>query len=292
MVAERPLRAHLAGLDAAFEHHLRVGRHLEVDGLALDELDSLAAQEAGEHELVDVLRKGRARRVGGDRVAAQRDRDGDGALRGEPVGPAVLVHLPVHVRGARVDLLHPIHADVADARARVLREDRGEGDEGRRVAGPAVLDGQRVEVGLEHDLLADAARDRLRERVGEALQLPEALHLLHEPLRRLHLDDRLELARDRVEAGLAEGEAHAPLRAELVDEKRVRGALDVQEEERRPAPLDDAVGDLRDLEVRVDLGLDLDELPLPLEQVDPGAQIGDRHRFESIRPVGARAPAR
>ena len=39
---------------------------------------------------------------------------------------------------------------------------------------------------------------------------------------------------------------------------------------KRHAGLDDAVGDLGDLEVRVDLGLDLDQLALPLEQVDPG----------------------
>ena len=119
--------------------------------------------------------------------------------------------------------------------------------------------------------------------VGEALELAQALDLLHEPLRRLHLEHVLELARHGVEVLLPEREAHAPLRPELVDEERPLGALDVPEEERRPAGLDDAVDDLGDLEVRVDLGLDLDQLALPLEQVDPGAKIGGRHRFESIR---------
>ena len=62
-------------LDVALEHDLGVGGHLEVDRHALHELDRLAAQEAGDHQLVDVLRQRRARRVGGDRVEAERDRD-------------------------------------------------------------------------------------------------------------------------------------------------------------------------------------------------------------------------
>ena len=61
---------------------------------------------------------------------------------------------------------------------------------------------------------------RLRHRVGQTLELAEALHLLDEPLRRLHLEHVLELAARRVEALLAEGEARAPLGAELVDEER------------------------------------------------------------------------
>jgi hypothetical protein len=46
-------------------------------------------------------------------------------------------------------------------------------------------------------------------------------------------DDHLA---DRVQGGRAEGEAHAPLGAELVDEQRVLGALLVREEERAGPP--------------------------------------------------------
>ena len=56
VVAERALEGQVALLDVALEHDLRVRGHLEVDRLALDELDRLALEEAGEHELVDVLR--------------------------------------------------------------------------------------------------------------------------------------------------------------------------------------------------------------------------------------------
>ena len=81
-------------------------------------------------------------------------------------------------------------------------------------------------------------------------------------------------AADVVEPLDAEGEAHAPLGAELVDEQRVLAALRPLEEERRAAGLDGAVDDLGHLEVRIDLGRDADELALALEQRDPLAQVG------------------
>ncbi len=56
------------------------------------------------------------------------------------------------------------------------------------------------------------------------------------------------------------------------------GALRVLEQERGPAGLDDAVDDLGDLEVGVDLGRDANELALLLEKGDPLAQVGGRAR--------------
>jgi hypothetical protein len=51
-------------------------------------------------------------------------------------------------------------------------------------------------------------------------------------------------ASDAVERGRVEREAHAPLGAELVDQERVRRALDVLEEEcRRPTCLDGPIGE-------------------------------------------------
>ena len=76
----------------------------------------------------------------------------------------------------------------------------------------------------------------------------------------------LTLRADVVEPLDAEREAHAPLGAELVDQQRVARALRVLEEERRPAGLDGAVDDLRDLEVGIDLGGDAHELALALEE--------------------------
>ena len=67
------------------------------------------------------------------------------------------------------------------------------------------------------------------------------------------------------------------------------GALRVLEQERRPAGLDDAVDDLGDLEVGVDLGRDADELALLLEEGDPLAQVGGgaRHAAQSEGCRGA-----
>ena len=292
VVAERPLHPDLALLDRPLEHDLGVRRHLEVDRLRLDDLDRLAAEEAGEHQLVDVLRQRRARGVGRHRVEPERDGDRDLAVGGEVVGAPVLVDLPVHVGGARVDLLHPVHADVAAARVRVLRDHGRQRDERSRVAGPAALDRQQVEVDLvagQDDLLAGAARDGLRQRVGDRLQLLQAAHLVDEALRRLHLEHVLEPRRDVVEPLDAEREAHPPLGAELVDQQRQPRALRALEQQRGAARLHGPVDDLGDLEVGVDLGRDANELTLVLEQANPLAQVGrGGHQRESNdeRPHG------
>src|SRR5439155_15097034 len=80
VVAERPLLADLFLLDVALEHDLRARGNLDPDGYALHELDRLAAEEAGHHQLVDVLGQRRAGRVRGDRIEAERHRDLDAAV--------------------------------------------------------------------------------------------------------------------------------------------------------------------------------------------------------------------
>ena len=271
-----PFGAELVLLDVSLEHDLGVRRHLEIDGDALDELDRLAAEEPGEHQLVDVLRQRRAGRVRGDRVETERDRHGNAAVGREPVGAAVLVDLPVHEGGVPVDDLHPVHADVAAAAARITGDDGRQGDERRRIARPAALHREEPEVdvvALQHDLLHRAAAHRVRARVGDRLQLLQAAHLVHQPGRRLHLENAADALAELVERLDAEREAHPALRAELVDEQRMLRALRILEEERRAAGLHDAVDDLGDLEVGIDLGGDADELALALEERDPFAEI-------------------
>jgi hypothetical protein len=145
VVPERPLIGELVLLDVALEDDLGIGRHLEVDGLRLHELDRLTAKEPGQHELVDVLGQRRACRVRGDRIEPERDRDLDPPVGRQIVGAAVLVDLPVHRRRAWAELLHSIHADVARPRPRILRDDRRQRDERRRIVGPARLDRQQIE---------------------------------------------------------------------------------------------------------------------------------------------------
>ena len=145
VVAERPLLGELVLVDVALEHDLGVRGHLQVDGLCLHELHRLAAQEPGEHELVDVLRQRRARGIRGDGVEPEGDGDLDPAVGGEIVRAAVLVDLPVHRRGARAELLHAVHADIARSGERILRDHRGERDERRGIVGPTFLDREQVE---------------------------------------------------------------------------------------------------------------------------------------------------
>jgi hypothetical protein len=54
----------------------------------------------------------------------------------------------------------------------------------------------------------------------------------------------------------------------------------VPEQERRAPALHGPVDDLRDLEVRIDLGVDLDELVSTPKLVDPLTQVGSGHRRE------------
>src|SRR5439155_9076167 len=123
--------------------------------------------------------------------------------------------------------------------------------------------------------------DALGLGVGDRLQLAQAFDLLHQPLRRLHLEHLADPAARLVEALDPEREAHPPLGAELVDQERM-SRLRILEQERRPAGLDDAIGDLGDLEVRIDLGRDANEFALPLQEPDPVAEIGERRQGSPV----------
>ena len=81
-----------------------------------------------------------------------------------------------------------------------------------------------------------ALANGVRARVGDRLQLLEPAQLVDEPLRRLHLEHVGKLRRHVVEPLDPEGQAHAPLRAELVDEQRVLASLRMLEQERRAPP--------------------------------------------------------
>ena len=133
VVAEGALEAGLALLDVALEDDLGVGGHLEVDGRARRELDRLAAQEAGEHELADAGRQRRRRGVRDHRVGAEGDGDLEPAVGLAEVGGAVVVDVPVHAGRSAVEDLQPVHAGVAAALA-VLGDDDGQRDEGAAVA--------------------------------------------------------------------------------------------------------------------------------------------------------------
>ena len=137
---------------------------------------------------------------------------------------------------------------------------------------------------FEDDVVVRGARDGLRARVRDRLQLLQAPHLVDEPLGRLHLEHRPQLRRGVVEPFHAEREAHAPLGSELVDQERLARVLRLLEEQRRAARLDGAVDDLGHFEVRVDLGGNANELAFALEERDPLTQVGGgAHPRSSLR---------
>jgi hypothetical protein len=70
---------------------------------------------------------------------------------------------------------------------------------------------------------------------------------------------------------------HAVERAERVDEHGDVAALGALEEQRGAVSLGDAVGDVTDLQVRVDLDRDALELAALLEQGDVLPQVLERH---------------
>ena len=145
MVSEGPFLGELVLPDIALEHDLRVRGNVEADGLRAHELDRLTAEEAGEHELVDVLRQRCAGGVRRHGIGAERDGDLDLAVGREVVGASVLVDLPVHRGRARTEFLHPVHADVTRAGVRVVCDHGGERDERGGIVRPARLDREPVE---------------------------------------------------------------------------------------------------------------------------------------------------
>ena len=146
VVAKRPFLAQrLLRVHVAFDDKVRVGRHFQVVGLALDQFDGLLAQIAGEQELIQAVGQRRGGAEGEHRVAAEEHRHGHaraGFVVTPPMPRADLLQLPVHAGGALVIDLHAIHADVALAGIRVLRDHARQRDEAPAVQRPALLDGQ------------------------------------------------------------------------------------------------------------------------------------------------------
>ena len=186
VVAERPLDPGLSRRHVPLQHDLRVGRDLEVDGLALDQLDRLLAKNARDRKLVHLWRQRHRARPHRRRVAAKRDRHVDPLHLHPLAGPVMprphLVALPVHAGSPAVVHLHPVRAHVAAAARGVPADDQRQGDEPASVLGPARQDGQPVEAGIlarQHHFLARRVPHRpglASCESGEVAQRPELVH--------------------------------------------------------------------------------------------------------------------
>ena len=192
--AEGALGLYEIGVDEPLDDDLRVGRHLDVHGLAAYQLDRLPGQAAGDAHLVHPRRDLLHGAVGNHRRRPYHQR---GLQRHAPL-PAlvpvredVLVHARVHAHPLLALDLPAVVALVADARIRVLGEPVGAGrigrvvetrggDGDRELEQPAALD---VEVRpLQHHLvdrpgIDDGRFDGMGQRVG-----PEVGNLVHRAL--------------------------------------------------------------------------------------------------------------
>ncbi len=146
VIAERALvPQRLARIHVAFDDEVGIGRHFQIVGLALDELDRFFPQIAGEQEFIEPIGQRRGGGEGEDRIAAEENRDGHacaGFVIAAAVARADFLQLPVHAGGVVVVNLHAIHADVALAGVGVLRDHAGQGDEAPAIERPAFEDGE------------------------------------------------------------------------------------------------------------------------------------------------------
>ncbi len=214
VIAEGAFRALFAQFHIAFEYDLRVGRHLQVAGFALDHLDRLAAQEPGDHHLVQIRRQRQDGRIHGGRIGA----DGHGHIHAlhsarlkAPVvlGP-LLVGLPVHAGGAVVIHLHAVHAAIALAGVGIAGEHERKSDEAATVLRPTLQDrvfGQGEAAAPDH-LLAGSAPDGLREEGPHLRKLGQHFQLADETLRHAHLEEFGDAAGDFLDRGNFERDLH------------------------------------------------------------------------------------
>ncbi len=201
----------------------------------------------------------------------------------------------MHPDGAAVVALEAVEPEVPDAGLRVFGVGEPQVEEGAAVLGPGEQGGQQVQVHVvagEDDLLDGRvlALHLLRRYVHHRAELAEGLPDADEAVRQLGLEQSADLVAD-VGVGLQpERLEEALVGAEDVHGQGHRGALDVLEEQRRPAGLVHPVDDLTDLQVGVDLGLDALELALALQSPEEGSKIVVSHTPQ-YRPPATLGPS-
>ena len=181
------------------------------------------------------------------------------------------MNVPMHARRVLVVLLQTVHADIALARLGILRKNERQRDEGAAVLGPALQDRQDIERWVVH--LHDLLARRLLDILGEIHCLAhlrderDEIHLVRErDLRQAH--EITQIVGNLIEALDAQSDAHALHAAESVHEHRHVVALDILEEQSDvllALHLGNAVGDLRDLQLGIDLRLDAAQKPARLQ---------------------------
>ena len=225
VIAERPFDDERIGrIDVAFDHELRVSGHFKIVGDRLGQPHRILAQEAGEEKLVDVGRERRAGGIHAGRITADDDADRHflAALRHLPhMLRTGFMPLPVHRNGALVDLLHAIHADVANTTRRILADDGGHGEIRAAILGPAMEDRDLVEIDLvtaPHNLLT-RRRPALhaRRELGDLQQAGQQRQLPKEPIGHLEVHELRNPRTDGIEVIHPQRHGHPPHGTEQVD---------------------------------------------------------------------------
>ena len=231
---------------------------------------------------------GKIPREAGCRIGA--DRDGNFELpspvlreRAAVVLGAMLLRLPMHSGGARIEHLHAVTAHVALARFRILGDDHRPRDISAAVLGPALQDGkieQRKTIRPDH-ILAFAVAHGLGKNGAKLGEFRKHFDLVENALRRLHVQNRRNSPRDLVQRIHLERQIHAPLGANQVRHRSKPRAFCALEQQRRAAPLDRAVRNLGDFQHRIDLGRNALELAFLFQLAQKISQIAIRH-FPSL----------
>src|SRR4029077_1653032 len=146
--------------------------------------------------------------------------------------------------------------------------DTRQGDESASVFGPALEDGeiQQREIVALDDFLARTSRNSLRKKLPHLREHGKHFYFIEEALRGFHVHKCANTVGDFVEGFDVQGQLHAAVRPELVDQNLgSRMSFDVLEKKsgttglasrRRlfPRILADAIGDLCDLEDGIYVG--------------------------------------
>ena len=167
----------------------------------------------------------------------------------------------------------------------VAADDEWERDETSGVERPALQNGKCVEVNVVagyDDLLARGVLDDLGPGAGDAGEVAEGFELRNDALGRPldHAEQISDALRDLVHVVHAQRPCHSPVGAVEVDRQGHLVTLDVLEEQRRPARLDGAVGDLGDLQVAADGLRDATEVALVFKEGDEFSEIAKRHSLD------------
>src|SRR5437870_1990887 len=300
MVAVRAFVRGLAGMDHAFQHDLRAGRHLQIAAQAFHELGARAAQQP--RELVVAARIGHRchggehrRRIGAERHGHREWGAGARELVITEVERAAAMREPAHDDAVSPDHLLAVDAEVVPLLLWTACDSEAPSDERPGVTGPAVLDRQAREidvVSFAHALVAGRRRALLRRHVEQLLEEREFLPQVAQALGRLgllqvreQLADFAQLAR----ALDAHRRRNARDAAEEIGEHRDVMTGGPLEQQRRAAGAQHAIADLGHLEPRRDFRADAPELTLRFQLRKEFSQVRVAHRLRTITHATTRS---